>query len=241
MRPGVAARLGIDYESLRKINPQLVYCSVSGYGQDGPYREWPAHDLSYQGVAGILNIAPRDSQGAPLMHSVAMADLSAGMFATIGILNALLAREKMGFGQYIDVSMTDGLVSWMSVPLGLYFGAGPIGQSVMEPAFGVFATKDGNYVTLSIAHEDYFWRNLCLAIGKEEVAELPRAQRLQGRDELAAMLKSVLLTRTREEWVKLLTEANVPWAPVLTMEEVGSDLHLRYRGVITEVDDPRGG
>lgn len=241
MRPGVVKRLGIGYETIRGINPQIVYCSVSGYGQEGPYKDWPAHDASYQGIAGILNFTPRDSQGVPQLPGITIADLSAGMFAAISILSALLARDRLGFGQYIDVSMTDGLVSWLSVPLGSYFSSGmPPRQTGGEPATGVFTAKDGKFLTLSIAHEDYFWRNLCHSIGKAEFADLPREQRWQRRNELVAVLKKALLTKTRDEWVEVLTEANVPCAPVSSLEEVVADRHLRHRGVFLEVDNANG-
>ncbi len=237
MRPGVVDRLGIGYKTVKKINPKIIYCSLSGYGQEGPYRGWPAHDSSYQGIAGVLNFTPKDADGVPQLPGILVADLSAGMFAAISILGALMAREKHGKGQYIDVSMTDGLVSWLSVPLGQYFATGvPPERGGGEPAMGVFATGDGKFLTLSIAHEDYFWRNLCQAIGQPELGEINREQRWQMRDELAAVLKKVLLTRLRDEWVKILTGANVPCAPVLSLEEVMQDKHLKFRGVFPEVE-----
>ena len=241
MRPGVVDRLGIGYKAVKKINPKIVYCSVSGYGQDGPYRDWPAHDSSYQGIAGILNFTPRDDEGVPQLPGILIADLSAGMFAAISILSALLARDKLGFGQYIDVSMTEGLVSWLSVPLGNYFTTGiPPRRGSGEPAMGVFTAKDGKFLTLSIAHEDYFWQNLCHSIGKDEFADMPREQRWQRRDELVAVIKKALLTKTRDEWVKILTKANVPCAPVLSLEEVVADSHFGHRGVFPEVENTKG-
>ena len=241
MRPGVVERLGIDYKTIKGINPQIVYCSVSGFGQDGPYRDWPAHDASYQGIAGILNFTPRDPEGVPQLPGITIADLSAGMFAAISILSALLARDRLGFGQYIDVSMTEGLVSWLSVPLGTYFSTGaPPRQGSGEPAMGVFTAKDGKFLTLSIAHEDYFWRNLCHSISKAELADMPREERWRRRDELVAVIKKALLTKTRDEWVKALTEANVPCAPVLSLEEVVDDSHLRHRGTFPEVENANG-
>jgi crotonobetainyl-CoA:carnitine CoA-transferase CaiB-like acyl-CoA transferase len=241
MRPGVVDRLGIGYKATKAVNPQIVYCSVSGYGQNGPYKDWPAHDSSYQGIAGILNFTPRDIEGVPQLPGILVADLSAGMFAAISILGALIAREKLGSGQYIDVSMTEGLVSWLSVPLGHYFSTGkPPGRGSAEPAMGVFVAKDGKFLTLSIAHENYFWSNLCQAIGRADLAGIPREDRWQRRDELAAVLKQALLARTRDEWVKVLIEADVPCAPVLSLEEVAEDKHLKHRGVFPEVENPAG-
>jgi len=239
-RPGVLKRLGADYESIRKINPRIIYCSISGYGQDGPYQDRPGHDLSYQATAGLLaNYI--ESGNFPAGPGVAIADLSSAMFATIGILAALRARDRFGVGQYVDVSMTDGLVSWMSAALGIYLNMGSSLQAVArEPAYGVFQAKDEKYLTLSIAHEDHFWRNLCHAIGKDELAELPREQRHLRKDELVAMLRGALATKTRDEWVELLTKADVPCGPVYTLEEVVSDPQILHRGMIVEVDGPEG-
>jgi crotonobetainyl-CoA:carnitine CoA-transferase CaiB-like acyl-CoA transferase len=238
-RPGVVKRLGVDYESLRKVNPNIIYCSISGYGQDGPYRDWPAHDLTYQGMAGLLsNLIPSGNfSGSP---GVAIGDLSSGMFATIGVLTALVARGSFGTGQYIDVSMRDGLLSWMSVPLATQLrGARRTAEGAGgEPAYGVFATGDGKYLTLSIAHEDHFWRNLSHTIGREDLAEIPRASRHERRDELRAVLAEVLLTRPRDEWVKLLIAADVPCGPVYSLEEVGTDSQVIHRGMITEISLP---
>jgi len=239
-RPGVLTRLGTDYESIKRINPTIIYCSISGYGQGGPYWDRPGHDLSYQATAGLLaNLI--ESGNFPAGPGVAIADLSSAMFATIGILAALRARDTFGVGQYVDISMTDGLVSWMSVALGLHFGTGSSLLAVgREPAYGVFQAKDKKYLTLSIAHEDHFWRNLCHAIGKDELAELPREQRHQRRDELVGMLRDVLATKSSQEWVELLSKADVPCGPVYTIEEVTSDPQILHRGMIVEVDSPEG-
>jgi crotonobetainyl-CoA:carnitine CoA-transferase CaiB-like acyl-CoA transferase len=238
-RPGIAKRMGIDYDSLKRINPKIIYASISGYGQDGPYRDRPAHDLTYQGVAGML--ANQVSQGTFAPPPVAIADLSSAMFTTVGIIAALYAREKIGRGQYIDVSMTDGLVSWMSVNLGAYFGTGTTELlGGMEPAYGIFETKDGRHITLSIAFEDHFWRNLCNAIGKGELGDLARQERIEKRDELVEALKEAFLTKTRDEWVQILASANVPAGPVHSLEEVDSDPHLQYRRMFLEIEDTKG-
>lgn len=241
-RPGVAKRLGVDYESIKKVNPRIIYCSISGYGQDGPYHDWPAHDLTYQAMAGLLaNLIPTGNfSGSP---GVAIGDLSSGMFATIGVLAALMARERLGIGQYVDVSMRDGLISWMTVPLAIYL-KNDVGAEVRgargEPGYGVFTTKDGKYLTLSIAYEDHFWRNLCHAIGQDNLAELPGAKRRERREELRTMLAEVLSTRPRDEWVNLLTAADVPCGPVSTFEEVVTDPQVIHRSMITEFTSPAG-
>jgi len=241
-RPGVVKRLGVDYDSIRKINPGIIYCSISGYGQDGPYRARPAHDLTYQAMAGLLaNLIPSGNfTGGP---GVAIGDLSSGMFATIGVLSALFSREKTGKGQYVDVSMFDGLVSWMSVPLAanLRTGGEPADRAARgEPAYGVFSSGDGKYLTLSIAHEDHFWKNLCMAIDKPDLADIPRSGRYERREELKAMLVDVLLTKPRDTWVELLNAVDVPCGPVNTIGEVAADPHVGHRGLITELASSGG-
>ena len=238
-RPGVAKKLGVDYESLSKLNSGIIYASISGYGQYGPYRDWPAHDLTYQGVAGIL--ASQASRGGNVEPpSVAIADLSSAMFATVGILAALQARHNTGKGQYIDVSMTDGLVSWMSISLQSHFGGGSGELMEMEPGFGIFETKDGKSITLSIAFEDHFWRSLCDVIGRGELGGMPREERLERRNELVEVLRGAFLTRDRDEWIRVLTAANVAAGPVYTVAEVASDPHLQARGMFVEIDAKGG-
>ena len=238
-RPGVARKLDVDYEVLSRVNPGIIYASISGYGQYGPYRDWPAHDLTYQGVAGIL--ASHASRGGDVgPPPVAIADLSSAMFATVGILAALQARHRTGRGQYIDVSMTDGLVSWMSVALQSHLMGGSGELMEMEPGFGIFGTRDGKAITLSIAFEDHFWRGLCHVIGHGELVDMPREKRLARHDELVEVLKEAFLTRDRDEWVQALTAANVAAGPVHTIAEVASDPHLKERGMFAELD-ARGG
>lgn len=239
-RPGIAERLGVDYHSLKQVNPRLIYASISGYGQDGPYRDWPAHDLSYQGVAGML-AAQISAKGTSLTPPpVAIADLSSAMFTALAILAALYAREKTGKGQYIDVSMTDGLVSWMSVPLTCYLQQGEAGLRGM-PGYGIFETKDGRFVTLSMTYEDHFWRNLCTVIGKQDLGQLSREERSAKQQELVSLLRAVFLTKTRDEWLKLLISADVPCGPAYELAEVITDPQLRHRGMFVELDDPRKG
>ena len=235
-RPGVVARLGLGYEELRALNPGLVYCSISGFGQTGPYRDRPAHDLSYQAMTGLLyNLIP----GGRLDRrpAVAIGDLSSGMFAALGILAALWARQGTGRGQCVDVSMTDGLVSWMTTALTAQLNRGeaadPIGG---EPAYGVFRCADGRFLTLSIAHEDHFWRNLCGAIGRPDLAGLGGLERRRRRRELADALQEALLAKGRDEWVEMLSKADVACGPVNDLSEVVADPQFRERGLFLEWD-----
>lgn len=233
-RPGVMKRLGLDYERIKMIKPDIIYCSISGYGQDGPYLNLPAHDITYQGIAGMLS-SYIERGDFPERHSVPIADLSSAMFAVIGILAAVIARDRQGIGQFVDVSMTDGLVSWMSTALGIFLNTGIGAPMEREPAYGVFQTRDKSYLTLSIAHEDHFWRNLCHALGKGELSEMPREERYQRRGEIISMLREIFKEKTRAQWLKLLSEADVPCGPVYTIEEVVSDPQILHRGMIVEV------
>jgi crotonobetainyl-CoA:carnitine CoA-transferase CaiB-like acyl-CoA transferase len=237
-RPGVASRLGVGYETIRDINPHIIYCSISGYGQDGPYRDWPAHDNSYQGIAGLLK-----ASGGPsppnILEGVAIGDLSSGMFATIGILAALYARNKLGIGQYIDVSMLDSLVALMSIPLYGYLTVGSSFRVRTDAAYGVFETKERKHITLSISGEQHFWRNLCVTIGREDLAEMSFEERLERHDELMEMLRKTIATRESGEWIKVLIAADVPCGPVMSLEEVVRDPQVLHRRMITEIDGVR--
>ncbi len=232
-RPEVAGRLSIDYETLRKVNPRLVYCSISGYGQEGPYRDLPGHDLNYQAMAGMLQCF-RDREGNFIEPGVAIGDLSSGMFAALGILAALMGREKTGQGQYIDVSMFDGLLSWMSTYFGVFFGTGQFDRD-RDPGYGIFQAQDGKAFTLGIAHEDWFWDRLCSAIGLDEYRSIQAMERRKRRIELVEKLQMVFSQKPREEWINILVGADVPVSPVQTPEQVVEDPHVHFREMIQEI------
>ena len=237
-RPGTAKRLGIDYDSFSKVNPKLIYASISGWGQDGPYSGRPGHDLSYMGAAGLLsNQMNEDNVMRP---PVPIADLSSAMFATIGILSALYYRGNAEKGQYVDVSMTDGLVSWMGLPLTKYLNSGDEAPRLYDPAYDTFQTKDSNKpISLSIAFEDHFWRNLCNIINKKEWSNLTREERLSRRDELNNGLQEVFLAKSRDEWLQSLDAANVPSGPVYSVSEMCTDPHFQQRNMFAEAGKPQ--
>jgi len=237
-RPGVTKRLGVDYDTLKEINPGLIYCSISGYGQEGPYRDLPGHDINYMSMAGMLENF-RDREGNIIPPGVAIGDLSSGMFAVIGIMAALAAREKTGMGQYVDVSMFDGLLSWMSTQLGSFFeksGLGPEGDA----GYGIFETGDGKLLTLGIAHEDWFWDRLCSAIGLDMFQGLGGFERRQRRKELTEKLQAVFSQKPRREWIKILIDADVPASPVQSLGQVAEDPHVIFRNMIQEISLPSG-
>ena len=240
-RPGVMDRLGLGYSALSEVNPRLVYCSITGYGQDGPYRSRPGHDLSYQALAGLLSSLIPAGQ-FDRRPGVAIGDLSSAMFAALGIVAALVARAQTGRGQYIDVSMTDGLVSWMGTALTAALNRPEVerGSSTGEPAYGVFRCGDGRFLTISIAHEDHFWRNLCTVLECPDLAALASQDRRRRRAELSEWLQSALLARARDEWVDILVAADVPAGPVLSLPEVVNDPQLTGRGLFGRFDDGVG-
>jgi crotonobetainyl-CoA:carnitine CoA-transferase CaiB-like acyl-CoA transferase len=237
-RPGVAARLGIDYPTLKAVNPRLIYCSITGYGQDGPYSGLPGHDLNYMALSGMLE-SLTDAQGHPILPGVAVADLSAGMFAAIGILAGLHARSRTGVGRYVDVSMLGGLVSWMGANLSLFAATGET-ERRRDAGYGLFSTADGRLIALGIAYEDWFWDRLCKALGLEQLAGIPSAERVRRRSELIEPLQEALLRKTRAEWLAILEEADVPATPVQSLPEVLEDRHLQRLALAQIVTDAQG-
>ncbi|MCX5910005.1 MAG: CaiB/BaiF CoA-transferase family protein [Deltaproteobacteria bacterium] len=171
-RPGVVKRLGIDYDSLKGIYPRLIYCSVTGYGQDGPYRKMVGHDVNYLSFGGVLGLTgERDRK--PVIPPIQVADIAAGgMFAALGIMAALLYRERTGKGQYIDISMLDGVIAMLPFAASILWGGGKPGKSDTllsgrYPCYSVYETKDGEYISLG-ALEERFWVTLCRQLGRED-------------------------------------------------------------------------
>ncbi|OGP96144.1 MAG: hypothetical protein A2157_19125 [Deltaproteobacteria bacterium RBG_16_47_11] len=241
-RPGVTSRLGVDYEVMRRINPRIIYCSISGYGQDGPYSKKSGHDINYLAVAGGLTL-----RGDPLpdpldghVQGMAIGDLSSGMFAAVSILAAVIARGSNGQGQYIDVSITDGIVSWMSLKAGDFFEKGrvPKREDWGEAHYGIFSTKDGKYISLGII-EDTFWQNLCKLLGWNDWNDDPRfltySDRNASRNLILQRLRQTLLTKSRDEWITILAEADVPCAPVNNVAEVFCDPQIVHRELLTRL------
>ena len=238
-RPGTMARLGFDYAAVAALNPRVVYMSISGFGQTGPYRDRPAHDLSYQAITGML--FRQAATGQPeLRPDLAIGDLSSAMFAVVGTLSALLDRTRSGRGKYVDVSMTDCLVSWMTTFLGPVMNGGVCVSIEAEPAYGIFKCADGKLLTLSIAHEDWFWESFCTLLGMTDVARLQRPERLAREPELRDRISTHLLAKPRSHWGELFDKARIPWGPVNSIEEVGADPHFRERGLFHRIPERDG-
>lgn len=230
-RPGVAARLGIDYEAVRQVNPAIVYCSLSGWGQSGPYAHIPAHDLSYQAVSGML---PQDARGRPVVPTYNHADLYAARYAVEGLLMALLERTRSGQGQYIDLAFCDAAVM---IPPGRHEDEMLCGR---YPCYNVYETADGGYVTLSI-REPWFWERVCRLVERPEWAGDLRPEGAL-RAEQFAHLRATFRSRSLAEWRAILTERDIEFGAVnRTTAELAADPHIRAREMVIEVTNPLTG
>jgi len=234
-RPGVTARLGIDYETLRARNPGLVYCAITGFGQDGPYRDRVGHDVNYLGYAGILGYIGEAGR-APVIPGVQIADIGGGaLMAAVGILTALIARGRTGRGQLVDVAMLDGAIAWNVYHLLLWVLAGRAperGKAQLtgyHPCYAVYETRDGRHVTVG-AYEEQFWARLCRHFGREDFVA---AQWDQGprREEMFAFFRAAFREKTLAEWVGELGDEEVCFGPVNTLEETFADPQVRHRAM----------
>jgi len=236
-RPGVMKRLGIDYEALKEVNPGIILVSISGYGQEGPYRNRAGHDLNYLGYSGILGLnAPADG-GLPVIPPVQIADVAGGTLpAVIGTLAAIVEREKTREGRWLDISMLDGSLFLM----GLAFfdwgigkpispGRPPISRGAVN--FNVYETKDGKYLALG-ALEDNFWYPFCEAIERPEWKESFGDEAKMRDESLIQELREIFLTKTREEWLAFFGDHDVCLSPVYSLEEVVKDPYVQERGVL---------
>lgn len=232
-RPGAAARWGIGYEQLRAHNPRLIYCSLSGYGQSGPYRDRAGHDLNYLALSGLLAVNGA-ADGPPIPPGVQIADLSSAMLATIAILSALLARTSSGAGQYLDVGLLDGALSWAGTMLGGAYAAGaPRTRGRMQlnggmACYNVYTTRDDKYLTIA-AIEPHLWAPFCKAIAREDL--VARAQEFEAVAEVAAIIR----TRTLAEWLALAQTLDACIEPVRDLGETLDDPHVRARGLVSEL------
>jgi alpha-methylacyl-CoA racemase len=235
-RPGVMERLGLGYEQLKEINPGLVYCAISGYGQDGPYRLRAGHDLNYAGYAGLLHYN-RGPRGEPAMPPTQLGDLAGGSFmALIGILTALVGRAQSGTGRMVDVSMTEGVMSLLPLAATAYLNSGeaPIpGRSGLDgglPCYNIYETQDGKHVTLA-ALEYKFWHTFCTHIGHLELLPFHVPVGPGEREQAIDMLRAIFKTKTRDEWMAELAEIDACVGPVYTLEEALNDPQAQARGV----------
>ena len=233
-RAGAAERWGIGYEAMRAINPRIVYCSLSGYGQTGPYKDRAGHDLNYIALAGLLT-ANGAAGGPPIPPMVQVADLSGGMLAVISILSAIVARAKTGTGQFLDVSLFDGALSWAGTIIGGAFLSGSqIERGKMQlnggmGCYNVYKTRDGKYLTLG-AIEPHFWATFCKAVGRQDL--IPLHQESSAIPQVAAIFK----TRTLAEWLEFAETVEACIEPVNDFAQVFDNPQVKHRGLVQEIN-----
>jgi formyl-CoA transferase/CoA:oxalate CoA-transferase len=246
-RTGALTRLGLDYESARKRNPGIIYCSISGFGQDGPYRDRPALDLILQAESGMISVTGEPG-GHGARAGVSIADLTAGMNAAFGIMLALRAKEKSGIGQAIDVSMMEGQLALLGTMIGNSCATGeipkPMGTAykALLP-YQTFPTKTRD-LALAVGSEK-LWKIFCPAIGCPELADDARfssnGARNRNRAALIEKLQQVFLTRSYEEWEELLTKNGIPVGAINNLAQVVEHPQVKARGSVVEIDHPRAG
>ncbi len=253
-RPGVMERLGADYETVRGLNPRIVYCSLSGFGQDGPYRTYPAHDLNYLSLAGVLGLIGEPDR-KPVIPLNLIADYAgASLHGALGIVLALFARERTGRGQHVDVSYLDTTVSLLAATPNMRFffsdglaprrGAGFLGGSY--PYYAIYETRDDRLLTIGCT-EPWLWENFCRAIGRPDLARFARTPdqfvRAANAEEEAARqeIEAIMRTRDRDEWYDLLVARDVCVGKVYDVEEVVEDPQIVHRRMVIDVEHPRHG
>ena len=246
-RVGTMERWGLDYESLRKINPGLIYCSISGYGQYGPYKDRPGYDFIIQAQGGIMSITG-PVEGPPMKVAVAIVDVTAGLNAVAAILAALHERERSGEGQYIDIALLDSQVAWLVNVASNYLVSGemPKRYGNAHPnivPYEPFEARDG-WIALGVG-TDRHWRRFCALAACEELADDPRfatnPKRVENREILIPLLREVFKEKDAQEWLNLLLEAGIPSAPINNIKEVFEDPQVRARDMVVEVPHPTAG
>jgi formyl-CoA transferase len=245
-RPDVKKRLGIDYASLRKINPRIVYASISGFGQDGPYRERPGFDQIAQGMGGLMSITGLPGQG-PVRVGIPIADLTAGLLCALGIMVALLEREQSGEGQWIQTSLLQAQIFMLDFQAARWLikhevpGQAGNNHPTSIPT-GVFTTSDG-HINVACAGQK-IWERFCQAVGAQWLAETPdyanAAARLKNRDALNAEIDKLLSGRSSADWVAALNEAGVPCGPIYSIDQVFSDPQVEHLHIAQSVAKPNG-
>jgi crotonobetainyl-CoA:carnitine CoA-transferase CaiB-like acyl-CoA transferase len=246
-RPGTMERLGFGYERLRTLNPRLVYCSISGFGESGPEASRPGYDLIVQGESGIMDITGFPD-GPPVKVGNSIADLVAGMSAAQGVVLALFARERTGRGQKVEIGMLDVMASLLTYQAGLYWNAGgrPARRGNQHPSivpYEVFQAQDA-YLTLGVANNS-LWEKTCRVLGREDLVRDPRfdteANRVSHRDTLIPLLNGLFGARPAAEWLARLEQAGVPAGKIKTVAEVCESPHLEARGMIVKLPHPKAG
>lgn len=243
-RPSVVKKLGIDYETIHQLNPKLIYCSLTGFGQNGPYKDLPGHDVNYLGIAGIASLTGRHDR--PELMGVQVADIGGGgLNAVIAILMALFTRTSTGKGQYIDVAMLDGAMTWLAYAFPRYWASQQLPNRGKErltggrPGYGIYKTKDKKFIAVG-ALEQKFWRNLCVCIDHPELIE-EQALQNKSKDSVKTILEQAFLSKTREEWFELSKSNEICITPVYELDEIIHDPQVQAREMFIDFEDSRLG
>ncbi|MEM0118505.1 MAG: CoA transferase [Conexivisphaerales archaeon] len=246
-RPGTTSKLGIDYETVSKLNPKIVYCSISGFGQTGPYRGLPGYDIIAFALSGMMSITGEEGR-PPVKVGVPVADIGAGMYAAFAIVSALFRRERLGIGEYIDVSLLEGQISWLTYQAESFFLTGQepkrLGSAHMTIApYQAFKAKDGYFIVA--AGNDEHWRRLCDALSAEHLKQDTRfatnPDRVRNREELEKLLNEIFEKDNADSWIEKISANGVPCCRINSLSAVFSDEHVRQRNVVREVEHPRAG
>jgi crotonobetainyl-CoA:carnitine CoA-transferase CaiB-like acyl-CoA transferase len=242
-RPGVMARLGCDYVSLREVNPRLVYCSISGFGEGSPYADLPGFDIIAQGMSGLMSITGQPDGGDPVKVGTPISDMGAGMYGALGVVSALLSRQLTGCGQHVETSLLDTPISWLTWRAAEWWGSGEV-PGPQGSGFGVyraFKCSDGRWITIGPSAR--LWGITCRTLGVPELIDDPRFAspnaRQEHHTELEALAQAAFLERTSAEWIAAFQAAGVPTGPIRTVAEVlDEDPHVRAREMVVEVEHP---
>lgn len=239
-RPGVTKRLGIDYDTLIEINPLIIYCAITGYGQNSPYRDFVGHDVNYLAMAGALSIMGKKGE-PPMIPGNILADYAGGLQAALGILAAVIARQKTHRGQFIDISLTDSVVSLLAHMLSWSYATGHVpeqGKHVTTgfyPFYNVYETKDSKHISIGCM-EPWFYANLCRTLEREDFIPYQFTEDQKKRQEIFDAFRQILRTKTRDEWFDILSENEIPVGKVHSFDELALDPHIQARQMIVELN-----
>jgi len=243
--PGNLAEMNLGYEDIKALNPKIIYTSVTGYGQNGPYRDFPGFDFIIQAQGGLMSIIG-DSNGPPMKVGVAIVDITAGLFACSAILAALHYREKTGIGQHIDIALLDSQVAWLANQASNYLVSGKVPRRMGNAhpnivPYETFQARDGIYIALGVGNDNQ-WRKFCKLAKLERLMDDPQyasnPKRVENRRELVSILQKIFLQKDSGEWIKLLTEADIPSGPINTIDRVFADPQVLAREMLVGMEHP---
>ena len=243
--PGVMKRFGLDYEAVKAINPSIIYCSISGFGQDGPYQNRPAYDQIMQGVSGLMSITG-EPDGEPQKVGIAVSDIGAGMWAAFAVMTALHHRSNSGDGQHIDISMLDAQVAWMTYQAAYFFAneEPPKRLGAAHPTlvpYQAFMSQDGKNVNVAVGSER-LWERFCEGVNRMDLKDDPNfaqnGDRVRNRSTLVPLLQEYFLTQPADYWVNALQSVNVPAGPINDLADVFSDPQILHREMLVEIPHP---